>query len=179
MPECRFAISSRIPYRNNGLETVAIKILRGRGSRICIHARPIDEPQRVRPRISSRRRIIVPIPVVVQPILDQEMAVLGIEHGELGVWLLERWNMPEEILIAVRHHHHENYDGPHAVYPRLALLADRMLKGHGIGDAPSHDLPAYLLEVLGLQEIQTVMVMGRILEGIEGLNVMARNLAAA
>lgn len=113
------------------------------------------------------------------PIRQQELEILGIEHGELGAWLLEKWNMPEEILVAVRHHHREDYEGPHAIYPRLVLLADRMLKGHGIGDAPTHDLPAHLLETLGLQEIQTVMVMGRILEGVEGLNVMARSLAAA
>lgn len=112
-------------------------------------------------------------------ILEQELNVLGVEHGELGAWLLEKWNMPDEIVVAVRHHHREDYDGPHAVYSRLVLLADRMLKGHGIGDAPTHELPAGLLASLGLQEIQTVMVMGRILEGVEGLNVMARNLAAA
>ena len=113
------------------------------------------------------------------PILQQELEVLGIEHGELGAWLLAKWNMPEEIIVAVRHHHREDYEGPHAVYPQLVLLADRMLKGHGIGDAHTHELPVRLLEALGLQEIQTVMVMGRILEGVEGLNVMARSLAAA
>ena len=113
------------------------------------------------------------------PILDHELSTLGIEHGELGAWLLEKWNIPDEIIIAARQHHHENYDGPHAVYPRLVLLADRMLKSLGVGDASSNELPAHLLESLGLKEIQTVMVMGRILEGLEGLNVMARTLAAA
>jgi HD-like signal output (HDOD) protein/prolyl-tRNA editing enzyme YbaK/EbsC (Cys-tRNA(Pro) deacylase) len=112
-------------------------------------------------------------------ILERERAMLGVEHGELGAWLLERWDIPEEIITAVRHHHQEDYDGPHAAYPALVLLADRMLKGHGIGDAPTHEIPEHLLQKLGLKEIQTVMVMGRILEGVEGLNVMARNLAAA
>jgi hypothetical protein len=54
-----------------------------------------------------------------------------------------------------------------------------MLKGLGIGDAPVNELPSHILEALGLKEIQTVMVMGRILEGVEGLNIMARSLAAA
>lgn len=112
-------------------------------------------------------------------ILELELATLGIDHGELGAWLLEKWNLPEEVIVAVRHHHREDYEGPHAVYPRLVLLADRMLKGHGIGDAPTHDLPGHILETLGLQEIQIVMVMGRILEGVGGLNIMARTLAAA
>ena len=113
------------------------------------------------------------------PLLEHERAVLGVEHGELGAWLLEKWNLPEEIVIAVREHHREDYDGPHAVYPQLILLADRMLRGLNMGDAPTNELPPHLLEVLGLKEIQTVMVMGRILEGMTDLNAMARALAAA
>jgi HD-like signal output (HDOD) protein/prolyl-tRNA editing enzyme YbaK/EbsC (Cys-tRNA(Pro) deacylase) len=113
------------------------------------------------------------------PLIEHERSVLGIEHGELGAWLLEQWNMPEEIIVAVREHHREDYDGPHAVYPRLVLLADRMLRGLDMGDAPTNELSPELLDALGLKEIQTVMVMGRILEGVTDLNVMARALAAA
>lgn len=112
-------------------------------------------------------------------VVEQEMAMLGIEHGELGAWLMESWNMPEEIIVATREHHNASYNGPHAVYARLTLLADHMLKEHGIGDAPTHELPAEIMAELGLEEIQIVMVMSRILEGCEGLNAMARNLAAA
>lgn len=113
------------------------------------------------------------------PIVEHELSVLNMDHGELGAWLLEKWNLPEEIIAAVRQHHNEDYDGPNAVYPRLVLIADRMLKGLGIGDAPVNELPSHILEALGLKEIQTVMVMGRILEGVEGLNIMAKSLAAA
>ena len=113
------------------------------------------------------------------PLLEHERATLGIEHGELGAWLLAQWNLPEEIVVAVREHHREDYDGPYAVYPRLVMLADRMLRGLDMGDAPTHELPPHLLESLGLKEIQTVMAMGKILEGVTDLNVMARALAAA
>jgi HD-like signal output (HDOD) protein len=113
------------------------------------------------------------------PLIEHERAALGIEHGELGGWLLEQWNMPEEIIVAVREHHREDYDGPHAVYSRLVLIADRMLRDLDMGDATTNDLPAPLLDALGLKEIQTVMVMGRILEGMTDLNAMARALAAA
>jgi HD-like signal output (HDOD) protein/prolyl-tRNA editing enzyme YbaK/EbsC (Cys-tRNA(Pro) deacylase) len=113
------------------------------------------------------------------PLIEHERTVLRIEHCELGAWLLEKWNMPEEIIIAVKEHHNENYDGPHAVYPRLVLLADRMLKALNIGDASSNEIPPRLLDTLGLKEIQTVVSMGRILEGMTDLNVMARALATA
>ncbi|MEJ2553352.1 MAG: HDOD domain-containing protein [Gammaproteobacteria bacterium] len=110
---------------------------------------------------------------------EHERAVLGIGHGELGAWLLEKWGLPEEIIVAVREHHHEEYDGPHAVYPRLVMLADHMLKDLDMGDAPSNELPPRLLDTLGITELQTVMVMGRILAGVTDLNVMAKALAAA
>jgi HD-like signal output (HDOD) protein/prolyl-tRNA editing enzyme YbaK/EbsC (Cys-tRNA(Pro) deacylase) len=113
------------------------------------------------------------------PVREQEQAQLGTDHTELGAWLLEKWNLPAEIVTAVRHHHDEDYQGPHEAYARLVLLADRMLKGLDMGDAASAELPLPLLESLGLKELQTVMVMGRILQGVEGLNVMARGLAAA
>ena len=112
-------------------------------------------------------------------VVEHEMALLGVHHGELGAWLMESWNMPEEIIVAVREHHNPQYDGPHALYARLTLLADHLLKEHGIGDSPSHELPVEIMAALELEEIQIVMVMSRILEGCEGLNAMARNLAAA
>lgn len=113
------------------------------------------------------------------PVTDQEKVLLGVQHGELGAWLMEAWHMPPEIIVAVRAHHDERYTGPHAIYAQLVLLADRMLKEHGLGDAASHEMPAEVLNALSLEEIQTVMVMNRILEGCEGLNAIARSLAAA
>lgn len=110
---------------------------------------------------------------------EQEQARLGIDHTELGALLLERWNLPEEIVTAVRHHHDPQYQGPHEVYVHLVLLADRLLKGLDLGDAESADLPRESLEILQIQELQAVMAMGHILQGVEGLNVMARGLAAA
>jgi len=110
---------------------------------------------------------------------EHEQAQLGVDHTQLGAWLLERWNLPEEVSSAVRHHHDEDYRGPHQAYVHLVLVADRLLRGLEMGDAESADLPPDSLGILGLQELQTVMVMSRILRGVDGLNLMARGLAAA
>lgn len=112
-------------------------------------------------------------------VTEQETRLLGVCHDELGAWLMEAWRMPPEITVAVRSHHDVHYTGPHAIYAQLVLLADHMLKEHGIGDGASHELPPEVLAALGLEEIQAVMVMNRILEGCEGLNAIAMNLAAA
>lgn len=114
-----------------------------------------------------------------RPIIELEREVLGIEHSELGAWLLEKWDMPEEVITAARHHHDEHYQGQHAVYSHLVLLADRILHQHAIGDAHNSDLPAHVLDALGLKEIQVVVIVSRLLGGLDGLNTMARTLAAA
>ncbi|HHM06195.1 MAG TPA: HDOD domain-containing protein [Gammaproteobacteria bacterium] len=112
------------------------------------------------------------------PLEELEQRALGVTHPELGAWLMARWNMPEEIIVATRHHHDESYAGPHAIYPRLVMIADHVLKGHGIGDAPQAELPDAVLEALGAEELQILMAVRRILDGCEGLNAMARQLAA-
>ena len=36
---------------------------------------------------------------------EAEREVLGVDHAEIGGWLCESWNLPEEICHAVRYHH--------------------------------------------------------------------------
>ena len=107
-----------------------------------------------------------------------EMEVLGTDHGNIGAWLLAAWRLPEEVVVAAREHHNEDYEGPHAVYPQLVLLADRLLKAQGIGDAPHSSLPPRLLESLEIGEYQAISITERILEGCEGLEAMARQFAS-
>lgn len=66
-------------------------------------------------------------------------------HAEVGAWLLESWGMPPPVVLAARVHHDPHHDGEHAVCAHLVLLADRLLKCHGVGDGDDTDLPAPLL----------------------------------
>ncbi len=112
-----------------------------------------------------------------KPIAVLEIETLGINHGQMGAWLTEAWRLPEEITVTVREHHNEAYVGPHATYANLALIADRMLKTHGIGEGDGHDLPPAILQALQLDEVQIIMVMSRVLEGCAGLDAMAQQMA--
>lgn len=38
-------------------------------------------------------------------LLEAEKSVLGVEHAEIGGRVLEEWNFPENLVLAVRHHH--------------------------------------------------------------------------
>jgi HD-like signal output (HDOD) protein/prolyl-tRNA editing enzyme YbaK/EbsC (Cys-tRNA(Pro) deacylase) len=112
------------------------------------------------------------------PILKLETDLLGVTHLELGTWLMEHWNMPGEILAAVREHHNPDYDGVHAIYAHLVLVANRLLKRQGLGDAESLDLPAALMEALSLSEEQVELVLTSVTDATEALDGIARQLAA-
>lgn len=112
------------------------------------------------------------------PVLQIEQRVFGGTHAEIGAFLIEQWNLPKEIVVAVREHHNEKYAGEHKVFAQLVLIADRILKSHGMGDAPTGDLPKDILQELKLKEVQILLVVNRVLEDCEGLNTMAQQLAA-
>lgn len=112
------------------------------------------------------------------PIIDIEMKVIGTDHGQIGAWLMQAWKLPEEVIIATREHHNANYNGPHAVYPQLVMLADHLLKGQGIGDAHDSEIPAALLDALELGEYQVAMLTNLVLENNESLERMAQQLAS-
>ncbi len=112
------------------------------------------------------------------PITDLETYVLGVRHDQIGAWLMRSWGMPEELLVAVRWHHHEEYWDQHALYSHLVLVADRLLKRQEIGDAPSGDLPTIVLEMLELSEEQALVILGYVMESCEALDHLVRQLAA-
>ncbi|NOY73195.1 MAG: HDOD domain-containing protein [Gammaproteobacteria bacterium] len=113
------------------------------------------------------------------PVSELEMQVFNITHTEVGALLMEKWRLPEEIIVATRQHHAPDYDGEHAAYAQIITLADHILKGHNMGDMHCSDIPEALLTQLGLTEIQTLMAMNRLLEDCEGFNEMAKQMAKA
>lgn len=112
------------------------------------------------------------------PVSEFESRLFDMDHCELGAWLLNDWGLNEEVVIATREHHHPDYDGPHAVMVQIVDLSARMLKTHGMGDGAAGDMSPELLAKLNLTEVQALLVMNRVLEGCEGLNAMAQQMAA-
>jgi len=81
-----------------------------------------------------------------------EHFTLGVDHGQLGFWLLEHWGMPLPVQAAVRHHHNPNYDGPQRELVLLNGLADSLLSLTNVGLGPAIEEPQLeaLSEQLGL-----------------------------
>ena len=66
----------------------------------------------------------------------KEAAALGVDHAEVGGWILEAWSLPPAIVEAVRSHH---ADDVRAGVPGLLAVADRLVAwtdlGTGVMDA--------------------------------------------
>lgn len=84
------------------------------------------------------------------PLTLIEKRTLGISHTQIGAWLMRSWRLPPALEITAREHHNEAYQGDHSVYPNLVMLANCLLKPHGIGDAAEETPPATILNALGL-----------------------------
>ncbi len=113
-----------------------------------------------------------------KPAVELEQEYLGITHGEIGAWLLNAWRLPEEVVTTVREHHNEGYDGPHAIYVRLEQLVDRILDNLEKGEAATEALPSALLDALGLDEVDVMRVVEKVLDESSGLDEMASRFAA-
>lgn len=107
-----------------------------------------------------------------------EQRLLGTTHNELGAWLMQAWEMPEELTVTVAEHHNLAYEGPHAIYAHLLNLSERLLKMHGMSDADTDEIPNELLEKLGLSEEQVIEITDAVLQGGDTLKEMAVSVSA-
>lgn len=112
------------------------------------------------------------------PVVDLERQVMGTDHMEIGAWLIRSWNLQAEIEVAVAEHHNASYRGVHAAYPRLCLVADRLLKRHGLGDGDTTEVPEEVFESLGITAEDAEQVLELIMTGASELNVLAEQFAA-
>ncbi len=112
------------------------------------------------------------------PISLIERRVLGVEHTQLGAWLMSSWNMPEAVIVSCREHHNEFYNGADADYAQLILCVDHLLRAHGVGEGADGEPPAAALTALGLTLQQARDITAKLFESNEALEAMARQLAA-
>jgi HD-like signal output (HDOD) protein/prolyl-tRNA editing enzyme YbaK/EbsC (Cys-tRNA(Pro) deacylase) len=78
--------------------------------------------------------------------------LINMGHSRLGAWLMHAWEMPDPVIMTVAEHHNPRYEARYALYPRLTLLADRLILRLRLGDAESSRLPKEILDELALCE---------------------------
>jgi HD-like signal output (HDOD) protein len=72
-----------------------------------------------------------------------EMEYLGVEHGHLGAWYLEKQGIPLTLCEPVRFHHSEVFgDKPHLKYALLIKLADLLTLHYQLGQSGNYAEPS-------------------------------------
>ena len=71
---------------------------------------------------------------------EAEVEILGLTHAEIGEWFADRWNLPEELVAAVRWHHEPGGAGDHREFVAAVhlgnVIAHRLLPRKDGGEAP-------------------------------------------
>jgi len=83
-----------------------------------------------------------------------EHRVLGIDHAEVGAFLLEGWNLPEYLVEAVRWHHQPEHHPGDPLVANVVHVADVVCLMAGVGaglDALSYRPSSQVMEQLGLE----------------------------
>jgi len=111
-------------------------------------------------------------------IADSELHIIGVQHQQLGAWLMTAWGMPEELVVATSEHHSPYYDGRYSVYSKLVLVADRALARYSLGDSDSISLPSEILASLGLSEENIIQNVEKLLGIAPELDSFANQMAA-
>ncbi|MDS4039782.1 MAG: HDOD domain-containing protein [Candidatus Competibacter sp.] len=105
-----------------------------------------------------------------------ERYVLGVEHWHIGAWLMQAWNMPEEVISAVRWHHSEDCTQPHAEYSNLVLIANRLLHHFGLAEEHNNRLPALAMFTLGITRDQAMEALARVQSSMAQLDTLSEAL---
>ena len=125
------------------------------------------------PHFSAICRHIEANPAISHVAIDHHL--LGVTREQISAWLMQLWNMPNEVCVGIRFQHEPNYQGEHSVYANLVLIAMRELRQHGIGDAPPVEVPIEIYQRLDLNPIEVLEVVQNIVASDEELKQIAAN----
>lgn len=103
------------------------------------------------------------------PVASIEQHFLGVSSCQIAAWLMEVWNMPEEIVTALRHQNNPEYDGDHAKYAKLLYVARQMLINHGLCNGTHTAIAPELFDQLYLDKRTAEISVENIIESKDDL----------
>jgi HD-like signal output (HDOD) protein len=126
------------------------------------------------PHFSLICRYIEANPHVDPSFIEQHL--LGITREQVVSLLLNSWNMPEEIVVAVRHQKNPHYEGLHSEYSGLLCLTQNLLSQHGVFPAPPLPVDDALYERLHITPEKAEEAIQRFLDSRDEVSAMANLL---
>jgi HD-like signal output (HDOD) protein len=87
--------------------------------------------------------------------LEAEKKILGFTHEDIGIWLADKWNLPEDILATVGHHHTPMLAQSCQKHAALIHVADYVITVNVLNITdhdPEYSLDRAALDMLGISE---------------------------
>jgi HD-like signal output (HDOD) protein len=128
------------------------------------------------PHFSSICRHIEANPHVPSQLVEKH--VLGVNRDQLASWLMQLWNMPEEVVVALRNQSVPDFEGEHNEYGKLLFVAQRLLQQRGICQGPKLEVPESVYRQLHLDPEKANTTIDNIIASADELNNIASQLEA-
>jgi len=74
--------------------------------------------------------------------VEAERQVLGVTHGDMGMWLLRKWQLPGKLIYPVGYHNNFHPRREFADRTAVVHLADIITRARGIGSGGDNRVPA-------------------------------------
>ena len=104
---------------------------------------------------------------------DIEHHLLGITREQVGSQLMSVWNMPAEVITALRHQKNPAYDGPNAEYAALLAVTQHWFVEKGVLAGKQIALDDSVYERLHLRPEDAEAAIDRLLENRDEVAAMA------
>lgn len=99
-------------------------------------------------------------------------------HAELGAWLMNHWEMPQEVVTSIKYHHDPEYMDEHFVYPVLINIVNSALGMYDIGDDRCGKLNEALCVHIGLDPTVVLFEMDKLIAEREQLESIIMQFVA-
>lgn len=93
---------------------------------------------------------------------EAEEGVLGVTHANIGAWLLDKWQLPSQLVNPILHHHNFHPVRAHADRTAIVHIADILVRAEGYGSGGDNRIPAISPEAMktlqiGIDDLRDVM----------------------
>ncbi len=126
------------------------------------------------PHFLNINRIAVANPHLPAAAIEQHL--IGVTGNQIAAWLLDNWNMPAEVVTALRQKYNPAYKGDAHEYAKLIYLAHHLLASVGFIDSLNVELPEAMFEDLHLDPSTARITVENILQSGEDLDAIAEKM---
>jgi HD-like signal output (HDOD) protein/prolyl-tRNA editing enzyme YbaK/EbsC (Cys-tRNA(Pro) deacylase) len=105
-----------------------------------------------------------------------EKYLIGLSREQISCLLMQQWQIPEEVVIALRSQHNPDYEGDFSICANLLYVATRSLRSRGFGDGAWEEPHADVYDRLGITADAVHSVTENLLEKADDLNELVQIL---